>query len=192
LTVIEQTAAVVDALNELQVPYMLTGSLASNTYGIVRSTQDADFVVQVDDAGVTRIAAQLTPLFKLDPQVSFETVTMSSRYVMLSSDQEFKVELFLLTDDPYDQERFRRRMKGVFEGRVAYLPAPEDVILFKMLWYKQARRRKDLDDVKNVIAVQGSRLDAEYLQHWCSKYGTLDLLNSIRGELTNRDNAEIP
>ena len=37
----EATVAVIDALQALDVPYILVGSLASNLYGIPRSTKDA-------------------------------------------------------------------------------------------------------------------------------------------------------
>ena len=55
----EATAAVIDALNALAVPYLLVGSFASNFYGIPRSTQDADFVgVEVVLGGVGAEEAQ--------------------------------------------------------------------------------------------------------------------------------------
>ena len=38
--------AVVSALNAVNIPHMLEGSLSSNVYGIPRSTKDADLVVQ--------------------------------------------------------------------------------------------------------------------------------------------------
>jgi len=39
----EATVAVIDALQALDIPYILVGSLASSLYGIPRSTKDADF-----------------------------------------------------------------------------------------------------------------------------------------------------
>lgn len=42
---LEATAAVIDALEELRIPYMLVGAFSSNAYSIARSTKDADFVV---------------------------------------------------------------------------------------------------------------------------------------------------
>ena len=35
---------VFDALSALHVPFMVSGSLASNFYGVPRATQDADLV----------------------------------------------------------------------------------------------------------------------------------------------------
>ena len=55
----EATVAVIDALQALDVPYILVGSLASNLYGIPRSTNDADFSVQVGAGGIRAIVARL-------------------------------------------------------------------------------------------------------------------------------------
>jgi hypothetical protein len=43
----EATLAVIDALEACSIPYMLVGSYSSNIYGVERSTQDADFVVEI-------------------------------------------------------------------------------------------------------------------------------------------------
>src|SRR5688572_6830347 len=103
--------AVVTTLEQLKVPYMVVGSFSSNVYGIPRSTQDADFVVQLEDVSVAAIARALGPEFELDPQVSFETITATTRYVMRHDKAAFKIELFLLSNDPFDRERFRRRRR---------------------------------------------------------------------------------
>jgi hypothetical protein len=44
------TVRVADALKACGIAYMLSGSFASNFYGIPRSTKDADFVVQLQTA----------------------------------------------------------------------------------------------------------------------------------------------
>ena len=44
---LDAVAALIDALEAIETPYMLVGSLASNLYGIARSTQDADLVVDL-------------------------------------------------------------------------------------------------------------------------------------------------
>ncbi len=51
----EATLAVISALEQQQIPYMLVGSLASNFYGVARSTKDADFVVELGARSVQEI-----------------------------------------------------------------------------------------------------------------------------------------
>src|SRR4051812_40484668 len=44
---LEATSAVLDALEALQVDYLLVGAFSANAYGIASSTKDADFVVEL-------------------------------------------------------------------------------------------------------------------------------------------------
>jgi hypothetical protein len=61
--------AVVDALAAADVPYFLSGSFASNYYGVPRSTQDADFVIELQDRPIMSLQPHLGPELRLDPQV---------------------------------------------------------------------------------------------------------------------------
>ena len=46
---------VVGALNELEIPYMITGSVCSSFYGNPRSTHDLAIVVELDSDAAARI-----------------------------------------------------------------------------------------------------------------------------------------
>ena len=173
----EATTAAVDALNELGVPFILVGSFSSNQYGIPRSTKDADFVVQLGETSILEIAGKISPGIRVDPQMSFETVTMTRKYDAQVVDSTFKIEFFLLGDDPHDAERFRRRQRTEFLGRAIFVPTAEDVIVTKLRW----ARSKDKDDVRDVIAVQGDeRIDWAYVHGWTGQHGTTALLDEIR------------
>ena len=53
MSIYEATFALIAALEEAKIPYMLSGSLSSMYYSFPRSTTDADFVI---DLGETSIA----------------------------------------------------------------------------------------------------------------------------------------
>jgi hypothetical protein len=179
----EATAAVIDGLNSLGIPYMLVGSLSSNLYGVPRSTQDADFVVQLKAGAVLKLVERLGPSFRFDPQMGFETITGTHRYVLRLIDSPFSVELFLLGDDAHDLARFARRRLVRALDRDVLMPTMEDVILTKLRWYHVGQRPKDLDDAVNVISVQGDRIDWDYVYSWCDRHGTRELLDSVRQSL---------
>ena len=171
--------AVIDALAALGVPFMLSGSLASNFYGVPRATQDADLVVEFTRLEPEVLAIRLGPGFEIDLQLAFETVTGSRRLAIHAKELPFDVELFGLTDDPHDQERFaRRRFVDLLERHVA-VPTAEDVVINKLRWWKLAKRHKDLDDARNVVAIQRSMLDRQYVQRWCATLNLLDEWTSI-------------
>jgi len=178
----DAAVAVIDALHDLAIPYILVGSFSSNYYGIGRSTKDADFVVQLGPRSVREVVDRLGPEFRLDPQMSFETVTMTTRHIIQVASIPFRIELFNLSDDPHDQERFHRRMQATLLGRLVMLPALEDVIVTKLRW-ALGHRSKDWDDVRDVIAVQGDRIDWDYIHSWCDRHGTRAILDQIRGSI---------
>ena len=68
-----------------------------------------------------------------------------------------------------------------FEGRPVWLPTAEDVVVTKLRWSKGGKRAKDLEDVKNVLAVQRGKLDLNYIRQWCDQHGTRQLLEQLLG-----------
>lgn len=183
MTTVEAVQRVIDALETLGVGYMLVGSFSSSYYGIPRLTKDADFVIDLDAPRVPEIARLLGAQFRLDPQMSFETVTMTMRHVLEIADPNFTtfhVEFFHLSDDPYDGERFRRRQRVSLLDRAVFLPTAEDVIVTKLRWIQEGHRSKDWDDIQGVIAVRGVGIDWDYVYHWCDQHGTRAVLEEIR------------
>jgi hypothetical protein len=179
----DAVAALLDLLNREGVPYMIVGSFSSNRYGVPRATHDADFVVGTTGIQWTKYLAELPDGFELDPQASFEMVTATQRRIIEIPALPFTIELFELSSDEHDQLRFSRRRKLTLLGRDAWLPTAEDVIIQKLRWSRGAKRPKDFSDVVSVMQVQGpSRLDWAYIEEWCEKHQTLDLLAEAKAE----------
>lgn len=167
------------------VDYMLAGSFSSNYYGIPRSTKDAGFVC-VLSRRLELLMKHLGEGFELDPQPSFEVATGTYRRIISVPAIPFKIELFQLSHDPHDTERFVQRRK-VFDELLhhdVFIPSPEDVIITKLRWAKGAKRNKDWDDARDVIAVQGdAALDWDYIHRWTAAHGTRALLDGIRASI---------
>ncbi len=169
--------ALLDALNGLGLDYMVVGSFSSNRYGVPRATKDADFVLRIQAADRERLFGRLPDSFNVDPQVSFEMITGTWRQFIEVPEIPFTIELFELSQDLHDQERFRRRRQLTLLGRQAWLPSPEDVVIQKLRWCLGGKRTKDFEDAVAVLAVQGPKaLDWEYIRKWCGVHGTLAVL----------------
>src|SRR3954447_15899281 len=123
----EATLAIIDVLEAVGIPYMVVGSLSSNYYGVPRSTQDADFVVQIGEQSLSAFSQRLAPELRFDPQMSFELVTGTTKNVVHLTGTPFKIELFHLSENLHDQERFRRRQCVEIWGRQVFVPTAEDV-----------------------------------------------------------------
>ncbi len=171
--------SVIDVLEAESVPYMLTGALASMYYGISRSTLDADFLVEMEATQIGDIMRRLGPGFLLEPQATFEIHTGKSYRTIKVAKSPLSIDLFPISDEPFDQERFRRRRVISMLERQVPIPTAEDIVIIKLRW----GRRKDLDDARDVLALQIDALDRDYLERWCREQGTLELLQSLLGEI---------
>lgn len=182
MTLEEAAGLMLGALDKAGVPHMLVGGLTANFYGIPRATKDVDIVIHLA-AGkdLSAIEAALDAEFYFDPQVTFETFTGNIRHIVKLRSSPFVMELFELGADPFQQERFKRRVSLVVPqlGQRVFLPTAEDVVVQKIRW----GRPKDLDDAKDVMAVQADSLDYLYIEAWCARHGTLDRLNLVRSEI---------
>jgi hypothetical protein len=175
---------VVAALARSEVPHMVVGSFARNFHSFARSTQDADIVLAVDMAGLNRFLAELGGDFTVAPQATFETNTGTFRHTLVHSATDFKIELFLLSNDPFDQEGFRRRLPFKFNGHPSFVLTAEDVILSKLRW----SRAKDLEDIRDVLAVKGvEALDWNYLNHWATIHNARAKLEELRAQVPKVD-----
>lgn len=170
-------------LNAMEVPYMLVGSFSSNYHGLPRSTKDADIVVQFSPSVWEQLSKNLPSGFTLDAQGSFEMVTATRKEIILVEGSLFEIEIFHLSNDPFDQSRFARRMHvDLGRGTRSWVATAEDVIVQKIRWLKNANRSKDYDDVLNVLRRKGDRLDFTYIQDWCEEHGSTELLKKARSE----------
>lgn len=180
MTAEQALVEVIDVLNELQVQYMVVGAFSSNYHGVGRSTKDIDLVISLEENNLKDITKKLSNNFQLDPQARFETITATNKFVYCHRDSPFEVEMFLLSDDEFDQSRFRRRQQVDLLGRRAYLPTAEDVVVMKLRWAMSRSGLKDSEDVRGVIAVSGNRMDWDYVYSWADRHGTRTLLDEIR------------
>lgn len=140
---------VIEILNENQIPYMLVGSLSTNFHSSVRATKDADIVIQASLGATARlIAREFSELVLiLNPQFGFESVTGTRKLELCAQASEgFIVELFGISDDPHDQERFQRRTCVDWLGRPTWIATAEDAVITKIRWSRGIGREKDIID----------------------------------------------
>jgi hypothetical protein len=182
---VEQLARLAITACEAQgADYMLTGAMAYNYYAVPRSTKDVDIVVAVPNSGsIANIIRSLEPDIVFSPQVQFDTITWGRRHIgRPPEDSGLSVELFELFDDPFVQAQFhrRRRVLSPSVGQDVWIPTAEDIVVQKLRW----ARPKDLDDARDVLAVQGTDfLDMAYIETWCATHGTAERLAKVLAEI---------
>lgn len=174
--------ALIGIFDELEVSYMIVGSYSSNLYGVPRATKDADLVFHFESTDLSEIAKRLPEGVRFDEQSSFEMVTATRREILLLEGSNFKIELFHLSDDDFDQVRFKNRVVVQLDEETrVWAPRAEDVVIQKLRWAKGGNRSKDFADVVNILKVQGD-MDFQHIERWCGEHGTTGLLEEARAE----------
>ncbi len=182
------TLKVVEALEECGIHYLIGGSLGSSLYGIPRATLDADLVSDLEPGQIDRLVEKLKDEFFIDPEMIRDALQHQSCFNIIHLATMFKVDIFILKSDPYAKEEFsRRRLEIVPEtGRTMQLAAPEDIILTKLLWYRDGGGVSERQwlDAKGVLMIQGERLDRDYLFRWANRLGVGVLLEKLFQEIS--------
>jgi hypothetical protein len=172
-------------LNQVGVPYMLVGSMASNYWGIPRTTHDLDFVVVLTPADVEPLAATFGDGFFLQIESIRSALTPPHQFNALDEQSALKVDFWLLKNEPFEHGAFSRRQQVVLFGVRAWITTAEDVILHKFVWNKISPSDRQRLDAAGVYAVQGSALDMAYLRHWAPILGVQqDVEDLVTGRLT--------
>lgn len=176
--------SLIRTLEKTSIPYMIVGSFSSNFYGIPRSTMDADLVLKIDSEDWGKLCSMLPAHLEWEQQSSFEMISSTRKELIKVKDSSFEIELFHLSNDEHDTARFTRRQKvEVLKGVSAYLPQAEDVIIQKLRWSKAGMRSKDFADVVAILQVQEPNiLDWNYIEGWCAKHQTLELLAKAKSQ----------
>lgn len=180
---------VTTSLAAVGVGYMLSGSLASSLQGEPRATHDIDLVVDIRVDDVAPVLRGLSgPTIYLDEHAVMEAVRRRSMFNLLDSSSGDKVDFWLLKDEPFDRERFARRMEVEALGMRLKVSSPEDTILMKLRWAAQAGgSEKQVADAAGVFEFQGGRLDQGYLDRWAEALGVTSLLADVRWRAAGED-----
>jgi hypothetical protein len=170
----------VEILDQLGIPYMVTGSFAVNYYGIPRMTHDIDFVVQIRFAEVDRLARAFPSDFYADSEMMRHAIEQQFMFNVIDPMSGLKIDFWILKADAYDSERFRRRRAQRVFDQTVWMPSPEDVILSKLSWYREAQTDKHINDARGVWELQRGSLDLAYLHAWSTKLDVHDLLEKLK------------
>jgi len=171
-------------LNRVGVSYYLTGSMASNYWGIPRTTHDLDFVVQLPLSAVSTIVREFSGDFYIDEEAVRAAYQPPHQFNAIDMRSALKVDFWLPKPEAFDREALQRRLRVTLFGEPAWIATAEDVILHKLLWNLMTPSDRQLGDAAGVAAVQAGALDEVYLRQWAGElHLASDLNRLLRGEI---------
>jgi hypothetical protein len=167
-------------LNSAGTPYAVTGSMASNHWGIPRSTHDLDFVVQISESDDRGIANAFRDEFMVDEEMILSARQPPYHFNLIDSRSGLKLDFWMVKPEPFDREAFARRVRREVVGdQFAWLMTAEDIILSKLCWNQLSPSDKQVADVAGIVAVQADDLDCDYLRRWADELGIRLILEKL-------------
>jgi hypothetical protein len=177
-------AAVVAILEELGIPYAITGSLASAFFGEPRATIDADIVARLTQRSLAELLARLPPdEFYHSASAAREALATRTQFNVIHIPTAYKIDFFVAGVS-------NRAVDGaesgeVLPGLIAQVSPPEDVILSKLDYYRMAESPKHLRDIAGMLQVSGDRIDRDRIRAEAGARGTLHIWEAIIERVDN-------
>lgn len=108
-------------LDDLDLDWVLGGSLASSLVGEPRTTLDIDMAVVLERRNVETLVAAVRADYYVSEPMVLEAVEHGSSFNLLHFETGFKVDVFVLTDDPLDRRQLAGRQRVDLEGATIWI-----------------------------------------------------------------------
>jgi hypothetical protein len=177
VTQIELLRFVLGALERLQIPYAIVGSYATSVWGDARLTRDIDIVVQLGSTQVKELCEAFPAHeFYVSLPAAEQAVRDAGQFNVIHFRSSNKIDFMVIGNSEWAQAQLSRRRKVTFlpdcDGFVA---APEDVIIGKLLYYKDGGSEKHLRDIATILNQSADDVDRRYVDEFARKMGLAEV-----------------
>lgn len=174
-------------LDDAGIATMFCGSIASTYYGIPRTTQDVDLVVDLRPEDVPRLLAAFPEdQYYVSEDAVRDAVRRRSPFNIIDFHTGWKADLIVRRARAFSAEELTRRRRVEVLGAEVWLATPEDTILAKLEWAAMSDSERQIRDVTAILRIRGEKLDWDYLERWSGELGVQDELQRLRREATPR------
>jgi len=171
VTFAELLAEAVHRLERAQIPYMVTGSVASTYHGEPRATRDIDIVIEPSpEALAVLVEGMLADGYYVDRDAAFTALRERGQFNAVGTGAG-KIDFIVRKDRPFSREEFERRKSADLLGTPAFIATVEDMIVAKLEWSLPFDSERQLRDVASMLAVAGDAVDRGYVERWVGALG---------------------
>ena len=161
--------SVVEKLQQAGIDYVICGSMAASFYGVERSTQDADIIIDPTEEQLTNFLKLLGDAYYVSSNAVLEALKQSTMFNIIDVENAWKADLIIRKKTDFHTEEFQRKRKEKLLGKDLYILSPEDTILSKLEWAKNSHSEQQFRDAFEVAVIQWRNLEMEYLRKWAEQ-----------------------
>lgn len=165
-------------LKKLNIPYIVTGGFAVAVLAKPRYTADIDIVIKLAPQKVKKLAKELFSIDKdvyVSEEAIYDALKEMGEFNFIHPQTGLKVDFWMKR---YPFERFEKVViKKINNQKIKFI-SPEDLILSKLIWYKEGQGTKQLEDIKSILEI--SKPNLNYIKTWARKQSTIKILEDIK------------
>jgi hypothetical protein len=172
----------IEALERLGIRYALVGSYASGVWGETRFTQDIDLLLELGVANVVQLCnAFPAEEFYVSQSAAQEAVARCGQFNVIHPASGNKIDFMVAGKTAWSTAQLERRKRVVlFKEQEVDVAAPEDVIIGKLVYYREGGSVKHLRDITGILKISGAAVDREYITQFARQLGLSDIWQQVR------------
>jgi len=161
---------VIAELERAEIPYMVTGSIASSAHGRIRASEDFDIVIAPTPSQLRNfLSAFPGDQYYADEYDAFESMKHTLQFNIIDFATSWKADLIFKKSREFSRIEFDRRQSHAIGGVGVQIASPEDILIAKLEWAKLGDSDRQIEDAAGVIERQGSSLDRSYVEYWINE-----------------------
>jgi hypothetical protein len=168
-------ALFVRPLEELEIPYMVTGGVAAVVYGDPRFTRDIDIVLRLDAVEAARLASGFDEAHYYVPPL--ETLRREAgrrrhgHFNLIHKESGLRADVYLLDDGALHQWGFGGRRTIQLATTPLSVAPPEYVIVRKLQYYRESGSDRHLRDIAMMLRISEGSVDLDEIGEWVARLG---------------------
>ena len=164
-------------LEKLDIPYLVTGGFAVAVLAKPRYTTDIDIVIELIPKKVPELARELLSIDKgvyISEEAMRDALEDKEEFNFIHPQTGLKVDFWIKR---YPFEKFEKAIIKIIDGQNVNFISPEDLILSKLIWHKESKSSRHLEDIKSILEI--SKVNLNYIKKWAEEQSTIKILNEI-------------
>lgn len=154
-------------LEEVNIPYMLSGSLAMNVYTVPRMTRDVDIVINLKLDDIDRFSDLFKDGFYIYEEGIKTEIQRQGMFNVIDYKSGEKVDFIIRKNTEFHIHEFKQRKRTNVFGFRAWVVSAEDLIISKLKWIQDLESETQKRDIENLLNIP--EIDQDYVKNWCSK-----------------------
>lgn len=176
---LEVLRIVTERLNEANINYVISGSIAANYYTVPRMTRDIDIVVELKTPNIDNFVSIFQEDFYIDKEMIKSEILRQGMFNLIHNQYIVKIDFIIRKYSAFQNSVFARKKKVLVNNTPMWFVSVEDLILAKLSWAKDSESDIQLKDIRNLLET-GESLDIKYIEDWISELELKNLYEKVK------------